>query len=117
MFKRFYLSLVALLGLCGAVAVGNYTMTQGAGTSFGSVVIGGTVHYAQQLLCDLTTPAQCASVDASGRLTLVPNQSTNIAQINGVTPLMGQGATGTGSPRVTISNDNTIPTGWPTAAN
>jgi hypothetical protein len=64
--RAFYLSLVALLGLGGAVAVGNYTMTQGAGTSFGSVVIGGTVHYAQQLLCDLTTPSQCAAVSAGG---------------------------------------------------
>lgn len=45
------------------------------------------------------------------------NLSTNVAQINGVTPLMGNGATGTGSHRVTLSNDNTIPTGWPTAAN
>lgn len=33
---------------------------------------------------------------------------TNIAQINGVTPLMGAGATGTGSPRVTISDNNAI---------
>lgn len=33
--------------------------------------------------------------------------STNIAQINGVTPLMGNGVTGTGSPRVTIASDNT----------
>lgn len=41
----------------------------------------------------------------------------NMAQINGVVPLMGNGATGTGSPRVTLSNDNTIPTGWPSAAN
>jgi hypothetical protein len=41
----------------------------------------------------------------------------NMAQINGVVPLMGNGATGTGSPRVTIANDNTIPTGWPTATN
>jgi hypothetical protein len=31
----------------------------------------------------------------------------NIAQINGVTPLMGNGVTGTGSPRVTIASDNT----------
>lgn len=154
MFKRFYLSLVALLGLCGAVAVGNYTMTQGAGTSFGSVVIGGTVHYAQQLLCDLTTPAQCAAVSAGGAVkvdgsavtqpvsltsttitgTVAATQSgtwtvqpgntanttawlVNVGAINGVTPLMGNGATGTGSQRITLSNDNTIPTGWPTAAN
>lgn len=68
MFKKFYLSLVALLGLCGAVAVGNYNMTQGAGTAFGSIVIGGTVHYAQQLICDYVTPSQCANVSAGGAI-------------------------------------------------
>lgn len=31
----------------------------------------------------------------------------NVSQINGVTPLMGNGATGTGSLRVTIASDNT----------
>ncbi len=30
----------------------------------------------------------------------------NVAQINGVTPLMGNGVTGTGSPRVTLASDN-----------
>lgn len=35
------------------------------------------------------------------------NLSTNIAQINGVTPLMGNGTTGTGSLRVTVASDNT----------
>ena len=45
----------------------------------------------------------------SGTVTTTPpsNASTNIAQINGVTPLMGNGATGTGSQRVTIASDNT----------
>lgn len=38
---------------------------------------------------------------------LPANQSVNVAQINGVTPLMGNGVTGTGSPRVTIASDNT----------
>ncbi len=38
---------------------------------------------------------------------LPANQSVNVAQINGVTPLMGNGATGTGSHRVTIASDNT----------
>lgn len=33
--------------------------------------------------------------------------NVNVAQINGVTPLMGNGVTGTGSPRVTIASDNT----------
>jgi hypothetical protein len=38
---------------------------------------------------------------------LPANQSVNVSQINGVTPLMGNGATGTGSHRVTIASDNT----------
>lgn len=38
---------------------------------------------------------------------LPANQSVNVAQVNGVTALMGNGATGTGSPRVTIASDNT----------
>lgn len=41
---------------------------------------------------------------------LSTNQSVNVSQINGVTPLMGAGNTGTGSPRVTIATDQaTIP--------
>lgn len=46
-----------------------------------------------------------------GTVTTLPalpaNQSVNVAQINGVTPLMGNGITGTGSQRVTIASDNT----------
>lgn len=38
---------------------------------------------------------------------LAANQSVNVAQINGVTPLMGNGATGTGAVRVSIANDST----------
>lgn len=36
---------------------------------------------------------------------LTANQSVNVAQINGATPLMGAGNTGTGSQRVTIATD------------
>lgn len=36
---------------------------------------------------------------------LSANQSTNVAQINGVAPLMGNGVTGTGSLRVTLASD------------
>lgn len=48
-------------------------------------------------------------VTVTGTVTTTPptNASTNIAQINGVTPLMGNGVTGTGSQRVTIASDNT----------
>lgn len=38
---------------------------------------------------------------------LPANQSVNAAQINGVTPLMGNGATGTGAMRVSIASDST----------
>lgn len=38
---------------------------------------------------------------------LTANQSMNVSQINGVTPLMGNGVTGAGSQRVTIASDNT----------
>jgi len=45
----------------------------------------------------------------SGTITTTPpsNASSNISQINGTTPLMGNGVTGTGSQRVTIASDNT----------
>lgn len=50
----------------------------------------------------------------SGTVTTTPpaNASTNVAQINGVTPLMGAGNTGTGSPRVTISTDQAALPTW-----
>jgi hypothetical protein len=38
---------------------------------------------------------------------LPANQSVNVSQINAVTPLMGNGVTGTGSPRVTLASDGT----------
>lgn len=53
----------------------------------------------------LTLPALPAGTNVIGALTA--NQSVNAAQINGITPLMGNGITGTGSQRVTIASDNT----------
>lgn len=50
-----------------------------------------------------TTNALDVNLKSSG----LSNLSSNIAQINGVTPLMGNGTTGTGSLRVTIASDNT----------
>lgn len=55
----------------------------------------------------VTQPVSLTSTTITGTVALVANQSTNEAQINGVTPLMGNGVTGTGSQRVTISSDNT----------
>lgn len=51
-----------------------------------------------------------ASDQAAIPVTIAGNQATNVAQINGVTPLMGNGVTGTGSLRVTIASDTTTNT-------
>jgi len=51
---------------------------------------------------DNSLPAGTAIIGA-----LSANQSTNVAQINAVTPLMGNGASGTGALRVSIANDST----------
>lgn len=48
---------------------------------------------------------------------LPANQSVNVAQINGVTTLMGNGASGTGAQRVTIANDSTGVIGLSTGTN
>lgn len=42
---------------------------------------------------------------ATQPVSLAANQSVNVAQVNGVVPLMGAGNTGTGSQRVTIASD------------
>lgn len=76
--RRFLLALVALVGLGGAYSIAtNYTMTQGAGTTFGSIVVS-AVNYAQQLLCDPATPSQCAAVSAGGAVSVsVTNANAN----------------------------------------
>ncbi len=64
-----------------------------------------------QQVMSLSLPVVIASdqtvIPVSGTFTTTPpaNATTNISQINGVTPLMGAGNTGTGSPRVTIASD------------
>jgi hypothetical protein len=87
---------LAFLFTIGAIA-NNYTVSQGTGTTFGSVVIGG-VNFASQLLCDMTTANQCAGVNASGSLSV--------------------NATVSGNPNVTVSNTPAITcAGCSTAAN
>jgi hypothetical protein len=60
---------------------------------------------ANGLAVDVTRVQGTVAVTQSGSWALTANQSVNVAQINGVTPLMGAGATGTGSHRVTIATD------------
>lgn len=78
-----------------ALAYANYLATQGTGTPFASVVIGGT-HYMGMLLCDLTNgETQCAAVNSSGQiaiqapptLPLPSTAATSTLQITGNTTL------------------------------
>jgi hypothetical protein len=79
---------IGILGANSGVDIGDVTINAG------SAIIG-------KVGIDQTTPG------TTNLVALAANQSVNNAQINGVTPLMGNGVTGTGSQRVTIASDNT----------
>src|SRR5262245_24444008 len=83
MLHRFrWLIACAISGLLGTGLVSfatNYTMTQGAGTTFGSLVVGG-VNYAQQFICDPTTVTQCAVVSAGGAFTVSVTGTAAVTQ-------------------------------------
>jgi hypothetical protein len=66
-----------------------------------SVVIGGTVS-----ITDLFVRREIKTPMAP--IIVTPNSSVNVSQINGVTPLMGAGVSGTGSPRVAVSTDSVV---------
>lgn len=69
---------------------------------------------------DQTTPGITNGVQVNAALpaganvigALTANQSVNEAQINGVAPLMGNGASGTGTQRTNLANDNTAIANW-----
>jgi hypothetical protein len=78
---------VALIGIGTVAAIAtNYLMTQGSGTTFGSIVVGG-VNYAQQFICDTTTPAQCGTVKAASAAS-VGGDTSIVTQENPVSPLI-----------------------------
>ena len=78
------------------------------------IVAAGLVAQLDDVSTQTVTENQVGVVRMSSRRALLvegvasgTNINTNIAQINGVTPLMGNGASGTGAQRVTIANDST----------
>jgi len=100
---------------------GSVTVTQGTATNLkaqaevyqGGVAVGAAAPL-QVSLANHGANATAVKVDGSavtqpvsGTVSITANSAVNVAQINGVTPLMGNGATGTGSQRVTIASDNT----------
>lgn len=52
-------------------------------------------------------PVSATFYQATQPVSIAGNQGVDVAKINAVTPLMGNGVTGTGSLRVTIASDNT----------
>jgi hypothetical protein len=101
-----YVCLISALPVYAIAA--NYAVTQGTGTTFGSLVVS-AVNYAQQLLCDPTTPTQCAAVSAGGALSVagpVTNAGTFATQLSGATNNINN-----------VSGTVSLPTGAATAAN
>lgn len=56
---------------------------------------------------DQVTIVPSGTQTVSGTVSITANSAVNVAQINGVTPLMGNGTSGTGAQRVTIASDST----------
>lgn len=76
------------------------TVTQATGTNLHAVIDSGTVTLSGTSVVSGTVTANQGTPNATP-------WNENVAQINGVTPLMGNGVTGTGSLRVTVASDNT----------
>jgi len=89
---------------------GTWTVTQSGSWNVGQsgtwTVQPGNTANTTPWLFTINQGGNSAAVSAAGAL------SANLAQIAGNTILAGNGATGTGSPRVTIANDNSAIAGW-----
>lgn len=82
-----FVAIGALAFLGTVVAVADYAVTQGSGTTFASIIIS-TKHYAEQLICDATVgETRCATVGANGSLhTLDDNSAAALAALQGSIP-------------------------------
>ena len=87
------------LDVSGCVGVRVITITYTSGTVNGAIR---TTAGTGMIALDGPLPPGANTIGA-----LSANQSVNVAQINSVTPLMGNGSSGTGAPRVTIAADST----------
>ena len=84
--------------LVSGTDIGDVTINNSTGASAVNIQDGGNI-----ITVDGTVLLGANTGVDIGKLTA--NQSVNVAQINGVTTLMGAGNTGTGSQRVTIATD------------
>lgn len=102
----------------GAVAVsGTVTTTPPANASTNVAQINGTAITTGNGISGTGVQRVTLASDSTGQVTLAAgaasigslaaNQSVNTSQINGVTPLMGNGVSGTGAQRFTLASDST----------
>lgn len=82
-------------------AKGDTAATSGVGSFTNNALLKGLLTAAQ----DTTAVATTATLQTQTDTVMVGG--VNVKEINAVTPLMGNGVTGTGSQRVTIASDNT----------
>lgn len=95
----------ASIGSLAANQSTNIAQMNGVATTMGNGASGTGVQ--RVTIADDSTGLVKLATGANTIGALTANQSVNTAQINGVTPLMGNGATGTGALRVSIANDST----------
>ena len=111
MLRKHLIVLALALGIVSPALAQNYQATQGAGTTFGTKLVGG-VNYPQYVFCDPATPAQCVAVNASGQMTIantsfaVTNAGTFAVQLTGATNNINN-----------IAGTVSLPTGASTSAN
>jgi len=105
----------------GILGLGLYNSTEPSPTTGQSVGIQLDSKGRQRMvLMDAAGNTRGLNIDSNNNAGVVLQTQTdtvmvggvNIKEINAVTPLMGNGATGTGSQRVTIANDNTGIANW-----
>lgn len=94
--------------------LGSTTSGQSGALALGAVTTAAPSYTTAQTNALSLTTAGALRVDnsavtqpVSGTVSITANSAVNVAQINGVTPLMGNGTTGTGSQRVTLASDMT----------
>jgi hypothetical protein len=94
----------------GTVAISSAPTTAVTGTFWQATQpVSGTFFQVTQPVSIATLPTLAAGTNNIGDvdvLSFPDNEPINVGQINGVAPLMGSGATGTGSLRVTIATDS-----------
>lgn len=85
---------------------GTYSLTtSSSGGGGGAVTVADGADVAQGTTTDASSASTVIGLLKNLKAALAGILSANVSQINGVTPLMGAGNTGTGSQRVTIASD------------